>query len=166
MTLVPAVRKAIADIDPALALSGVEPLTETVGNSIRQRRFTMVILLVFAGVTLLLALVGIHSVLSYSTSLRTREIGIRTAFGAAPGQIGRLVMGEGLILGSVGIGLGLAGAVLGSRLLAGLLFGIPPLDPVTFCGVPLALLGAAALATWLPARRATRVDPVRALGVD
>jgi putative ABC transport system permease protein len=164
--LAPAVRRAVREIDPSLALFGVEPLSETLGNSLGERRFALLVLLTFAGVTLLLALVGVHGVLSYSMSLRTQEIGIRTAFGAAPGQVASLVLGEGLRLAMLGIVLGLLAAALGSRLLQGLLYGVPSLDPWTFAVTAGTLLGAALLATWLPARKATRIDPIRALHAE
>jgi ABC-type antimicrobial peptide transport system permease subunit len=152
--------------DPGLAVYGVEPLDLTLRESQGQRRFAMLVLGVFAGVTFLLALVGIHGVLSYTTSQRTREIGIRMALGATGGGVTGLVMRGGLRLAALGTALGLLGAAAGSRLLGSLLYGIPQLDPATFGVVAFAAVGAALVAIWLPARRAARVPPITCLRAE
>ncbi|MBX6365223.1 MAG: ABC transporter permease, partial [Gemmatimonadetes bacterium] len=160
------VRGAIHAVDPGLAVYGVEPLEATFLASIAQRRFTMLVLGAFAAVALLLALVGVHGVLSYTVSQRQAEMGIRMALGASRRDVVALVLRGGLGLALLGTALGLVGALAGSRVLASLLYGVGPLDPVTFLGVPAAVLAAAALASWLPARRATRVDPIVALRAE
>jgi ABC-type antimicrobial peptide transport system permease subunit len=126
----------------------------------------MLVLSAFAGVTLLLALIGVHGVVSYATSQRTHELGIRAALGATQPRIARLVLKGGVGLAIAGTVAGIGGAVLGSNLLAGLLYGVGRLDLVTFVTVPLLVVLAAVLATWLPARRAARVAPMEALRVE
>jgi len=164
--LVEPLRRAVLAADPGLAVYGAEPLTLTVRESQAQRRFAMLVLGAFAGVTFLLALVGIHGVLSYTTSQRTREIGIRMALGATGAGVTGLVMKGGLRLAATGTALGLIGAALGSRLLSGMLFGIPRLDPATFLVVAVAAIGAALVAIWLPARRAAGVAPISCLRAE
>ena len=161
-----AVRQAIRATDPELAVYGVEPLSETLIESVSERRFAMIVLAAFAAVTLLLALVGIHGVLSYTTAQRTHEIGIRVALGASQGSVSRLVLRSGLLLAVGGIGLGLLGSMAASGLLGALLHGVSALDPVTYVVVPILVLSAAAFAVWIPARRAARVDPMEALRSD
>jgi predicted permease len=164
--LAPAVRRIVRELDPALPLFGVEPLEQTVSSSIGQRRFTMLILGVFAAVALLLAAVGVHGVLSYTVSQRTREIGIRMALGADLRLVRRLVLGQGAVLAGAGLVLGLVGAVAVKGLLSTLLYGIGAGDPATFASVTLALGAVALLATYLPARRATKVNPAEALRAE
>ncbi|HEX7050810.1 MAG TPA: ABC transporter permease [Longimicrobiales bacterium] len=161
--LAPAVRRIVRELDPALAVYGVEPLAETVSRSIGQQRFTMALLAAFAALAIALAVIGVHGVLSYTVSRRTPEIGIRMALGASHGNVVGLVVGEGLRLALVGLALGIAGALAASRLLRSLLFGVTATDPATFAAVAAAILAAGALASWIPARRAARVDPMAAL---
>jgi predicted permease len=156
-------RQAIWSIDRELAVYGMEPLERTLQSSVGQRRFAMLVLVVFAGLTLTLALIGIYGVLSYATEQRTREIGIRAALGAQRGSVAGLVVKQGAVLTAVGIAAGIAGALAGSRLLESLLFGITRLDLLTHVMVPVLVLGAALLAMWVPAWRATRVSPIEAL---
>jgi predicted permease len=158
--LAPALRAAVREVEPGLALYGVEPLVETLSQSIAQRRFTMLVLGAFAAVALLLAVVGVHGVLSYTVAQRNREIGIRMALGADRQNVGRLVVRQGARLALGGLGLGVLGALAVSRVLTTLLFGVAPSDPVTLASVALTLGGVALLASWLPARRAARVDPM------
>jgi putative ABC transport system permease protein len=161
-----AVRGAIREQDPELAVFGVEPLEETLSRSIAERRFMMLLLGLFAAVALVLAAVGIHGVLSFGVARRTREIGLRIALGAHPRQLLRLIIKEGLALAIAGMTLGLAGALALTRLLASLLFGVTPRDPATFVAVALFLAAVAVAASYLPARRATKVDPAVALRTE
>jgi predicted permease len=162
-TLASAVRGAIAEIDPALAIFGMEPLANTLAESIGTERFLMMLLVLFAALALVLAAVGIHGVLSYAVAQRTREIGIRLALGASPRTVIGLVLGHVARLTVCGLGLGLVLAVAFSRSLAGLLFGVGTTDLATYAGVLIMLGAVAMLATWLPLRRAVRVDPTLAL---
>jgi putative ABC transport system permease protein len=165
-TLAGAARAAIREIDPALAVFAVEPLNETVARSVSQRRFTMLVLGIFAALALTLAAVGVHGVLSYGVLQRTREIGIRMALGARPASVLRLIVGQGVLLAAIGVALGVAGAVALTRVLTTLLFGVTPTDSSTLVLVVAVLIGAAVLASYLPARRAMRVDPSVALRVE
>jgi predicted permease len=160
------VRAAVREQDPALAVFALEPFVETVSRSVGERRFTMVVLGLLAAVALALAAIGIHGVLSYAVAQRTREIGIRLALGANPGRVRRQVVVEGLTLAALGALVGLAAAWAMTRGLSSLLFGVAPTDPVTFVAVPVALTLVAVAASYVPARRATRVDPVTALRGD
>jgi predicted permease len=161
--LAPGVRASVAALDPELAVFGVEPLAETLSQSVSERRFVMLVLAVFAALALLLAAAGVHGVLAYSVARRTREIGIRMALGAQPGRILALVVKQGVRLAAVGLALGLGGALLLARALASLLFGVTTTDPGTLVGVLAVIGGTALLASYLPARRAVRVDPIVAL---
>jgi putative ABC transport system permease protein len=156
---VPAIA-AIHDVDRGLAVFGVEPLQLTLSRSIGQRRFTMLLLGLFAGVALLLAAVGIHGVLSCGVSQRSREIGIRMALGARASDVVTAIVREGLGLAAIGLALGLAGAFALTRFLSTQLFGIAPTDPATFAAVAALLAVVALAATLAPARRATLVDPI------
>ena len=164
--LATSVRGIVRELDPALPLFGVEPLARTLAESTGQQRFTMLVLAVFAAVALLLAAIGVHGVLSYSVAQRTREIGIRMALGADRQRIRGMVLGEGVRLGTVGLGLGVAGAVAVSRLLSSLLFGVSPFDPLTIALVTVSLGTVALVASWLPARRASSVEPAVTLGAE
>ena len=128
--------------------------------------FTLIMIGAAAGVALLLGAIGIYGVISYMVSLRTREIGVRMALGARSDQVRRMVVRQGLVLAVIGAGIGLVGAFGLSRLIGSLLFGITPNDPLTFGVVTLGLLGVAAVASWLPAMRAARIDPMEALRAD
>jgi putative ABC transport system permease protein len=160
------VRAIVRDLDPGLPLFGVEPLALTLSHSVGQRRFTMLVLGLFAAVALLLAAVGVHGVLSYTVAQRTREIGIRMALGADRRAVGSLVVSQGVRLTAGGLVAGLAGALALSRVLVSLLYGVGAGDPLTFAGVALVLGAVALFACWLPAWRASRVDPMVALRAD
>lgn len=157
------VREAIRTADRQLAVYGVEPLESTLVASVGQRRFAMLVMAVFGVTTLVLALIGIYGVLSYATAQRTREIGIRAALGASRERVVGLVVRQGATMTLAGLALGVAGAFAGSKLLAGLLFGVGRLDGPTYLMVSVAVLGASLLAMWIPAWRAARIAPVEAL---
>jgi ABC-type antimicrobial peptide transport system permease subunit len=141
----------------------VQTLDEIVSRSVAPRRFNMLLLTIFAGVALLLALVGVYGVLAYSVGRRTAEIGLRVALGATPRSVLALIVGQGMRPILIGIVIGLAGAVAFSRFVASLLFGVKPVDPLTYGTVALLVAFAALLACYVPALRALRVDPVAAL---
>ncbi len=164
--LIASLRGVIREQDPALAVFGLEPFAETVSRSVAERRFTMLVLGLLASVALVLAAIGVHGVLSYTVTQRAREIGIRMALGAQPSGVLRLVVIQGMTLALAGTALGLAAAFVLTRSMGTLLFGVTPTDPVTFIVVPLGLALVALFASYLPARRATRVDPVAALRAD
>jgi len=157
------VRKQVQSVDPELPVFGAQMLNETVSASLSERRFSMEMIGLFALTALLLAGLGIYGVISYMVSERTHEIGIRLALGAQRRNILQMVLRQGLGLAIAGAGVGLVGALIVSHLMAGLLYGVRPTDPVTFAGVALLLIGVAVLACYLPARRAIRVDPLTAL---
>ena len=158
-----AVRSAIHTVDPQLAVYGVEPLSVTLLDSIGQRRFATVLLGAFAAATLLLALIGVHGVLTYTTAQRSRELGIRVALGATRGEVLGLVLRGGVGLAVTGVALGTIGAWAGASYLGTLLFGVTRNDPLTYLVVSVLVVAAAVAATWFPARRAARVQPVEAL---
>ena len=159
-SLAPAVAAVIRGLDPELPLVDAMTLETLLDDSLAQQRLAMVLLSVFAGFALLLAAIGIYSVLSYAVRRRMQEIGIRVALGARPWDVLWLVIGHGLRLTAAGLVLGGAGALALSHLIAGLLFGVAPTDPTTFGAVAALLLAIALLACYLPARRAVRVDPM------
>jgi putative ABC transport system permease protein len=163
IALARAAQEQVWAIDPAQPIASVRTLAELVGRVQANRRFTMMMLGVFAIVALVLAAVGIYGVIAYSTAQRTQEIGIRLALGAARGDVLRMVLSDGLRIGALGSVIGIAAAAASSRLLSSFLFGVSPHDPVTFVAFPAALLVVAALASWIPARRALAVDPMAAL---
>ncbi len=162
-SLTAAVREVVASVDPEQPVYNIRTMAEWTRDSLALRRFGTLLLSAFSGVALLLAAVGIYGMMAYWVGQRTREIGLRAALGARQGDLLRLVMGQGLRLAAVGIGLGLVGALILTRILSTLLFGVGPTDPVTFSGVSLTLLGAMMLACYLPAHRAATVDPMESL---
>jgi ABC-type antimicrobial peptide transport system permease subunit len=137
-----------------------------VGRSVAERRFTMLLLVAFAGVALALAIIGVYGVLAYVVSQRTQEIGVRLAIGASSGDVVALFVREGLQLAAVGLACGVAGALLGVRALTTMLFGVSATDPATFFGVVVCLGLVALAASYLPARRAAAIDPMAALRTD
>jgi len=157
------VRAQVWGLDPTLPVFGAQTLNQTVSASLSQRRFSMEMVALFALTALLLAGLGIYGVISYMVSERTHEIGIRLALGAQKQNIMGMVVRQGLRLAIAGASAGLIGALIVSQLMAGLLFGVRPTDPMTFAGVALLLVGVALLACYVPARRAIRVDPMIAL---
>jgi hypothetical protein len=161
-----AIRAAIQDVDRGQAITSVRPVSEWLARSMSRQRFTMVLFAVFSSVALLLAAIGLYGVISYTVLQRTGEIGIRMALGAQTGDVLGLVLREGGRLVGLGLVVGLAGALLLTRLLASMLFGVSPHDPLTFAVIALLLSVVAALACALPARRATRVDLMTALRTE
>jgi putative ABC transport system permease protein len=158
-----AAEAAVRELDPDLPVYDAQTLDKVVSESLGQPRFYTVLLGAFAGVALLLAAVGVYGVISYGVQRRTREIGIRLALGASSGRIVQMVVGQGLMMAVGGIAIGIAGAFALTRVLRSLLFGISATDPVTFVLVPVILAAVALIASYLPARRAARVDPIQAV---
>ena len=165
-TLAAAIRERVHGVDPTMPIYDVRTMEAAVSESVAQPRFYMMLLSAFAALALLLAAIGIYGVISYSVSQRTRELGIRIALGASQDRVVRLVLGQGMGLTLIGICGGLVGSYWLVHLLAAMLFGIGATDALTFGTVAIVLLGVAALATYLPARRAARVDPVIAMRAD
>ncbi|HTG85709.1 MAG TPA: ABC transporter permease, partial [Pyrinomonadaceae bacterium] len=162
-SLVGSVRQAIRAVDPDQPISDVATMEEVLGREISQRRLGMILLTAFAVLALLLASLGIYGVLAYFVAQHRNEIGVRLALGATPAKILLFVLQKGMRLTLLGVGIGLAASFALTRLMTSLLFGVNPVDPLTFAAVPVLLAVVAFLACWIPARRAARVDPVVAL---
>jgi ABC-type antimicrobial peptide transport system permease subunit len=163
LSLAAAVRDRIRHVDPDVPASAVRTMTERVSASLDQPRLQAVVLGTFAGVALLLAGVGVYGVIAYAARQRTREIGIRMAIGASSRAILALLLGRGFVLVGTGLAAGVLGALALTRVLRTLLFGVSPSDPAVFLGVTAMLGTIAMVAAWVPARRATRLEPVVAL---
>ena len=161
--LLPALRAKMRALDPAIFLYDAGTLEQVVGSSFDNRRAVMLLLTAFAGLALFLSSLGIYGVLAYDVSQRTREIGVRGAIGASRGQIIGLIVKQGLWKTGVGVGIGLIGAFLLSRSMTSLLFGVKPTDPLVYVAVSFVLIAVALLASYLPARRAAKIDPLVAL---
>jgi len=157
------VREQVQAVDPTLPVFGSQTLTQTLSDSLSQRRFSMEMVGLFAFTALLLATLGIYGVISYLVSERTHEIGIRLALGASRSNILRMILRQGFGFAIVGAAVGLACALIVSHLMANLLYGVRPTDPLTFAAVVFIFIGVALLACYLPARRAMKVDPTIAL---
>jgi putative ABC transport system permease protein len=157
------IRAAIASYDPQLALDRVTTLEEVISNTLMRPKFFTTLLGVFAAVSVLLALTGIYGVLSFMVRQRSREIGIRMSLGATPAVILALVLREGALLSAAGVLLGLGASMILTRFLSSQLFGVTPLDVPTYLGVAMSFGLVSALASYVPAKRATRVDPLVAL---
>jgi putative ABC transport system permease protein len=165
-SLARSVRAAVASVDPNVPLFGLQSMEERFAESLAQPRFLLTLIGLFAGVALLLATIGLYGVIAYGVTERTREIGIRLALGARERDVMRMIVRGGGALAAVGIALGLAAAFAGGRLLSAQLHGVQPIDPLTMAGAVLVLLPVALLASWIPARRATRVDPAITLRAE
>jgi putative ABC transport system permease protein len=163
MTLLPAIRTQVRAMDSELPVYKARRMEEYVAASVAQRRFTSLLCTIFAGAGLLLAVVGLFGVMSYSVAQRTHEIGVRVAVGAEKADILRLILQEGMAITLAGVGIGLIGALALSGVVKSQLFGVKATDPLTFVGVVATLAIVALLACYIPARRATRVDPMVAL---
>jgi putative ABC transport system permease protein len=162
-SLIEPLKRVVQEVDPTIPVSGAEPLSVTVAQSNGPARFYAMLVTGFAALALVLAAVGVFGVMSYTVSQRTAEIGVRVALGADERQIFRLVVGESLTLAAIGLSLGAAGALAVARALRTLLFGVGLGDPATFAGMALLLMSVAFLASYMPARRAMRVEPMSAL---
>jgi putative ABC transport system permease protein len=162
-SMLPTVRQKVHELDPSLPVSSVRTMEEWVSTNAAQPRLNAILLGVFGCVAMLIAAIGIYGVLAYSVNERTREIGLRMALGAPRGQVLRLIVREGMTVGVLGIGVGLAGALALSRVLASLVFDVPVRDPLTYIVVAIALAVVALMACVIPARKASRVDPMVAL---
>jgi len=158
-----AVRREILKLDPEQPISNVRTMEKVLSDSLMLRRVSMLLLTVFASLALTLASVGIYGLTAYSVSRRTHEIGLRVALGASQSQILRLVVGRGLVTSLIGAGVGLAAAFELTRGLSGMLYGVTATDPLVFAGVPLLLIAVSVLASYVPARKATHIDPLVAL---
>ncbi len=165
-SLTSAIRQTLHDVDPLLPVSPLEPLAARAGSAVALPRLYATLVGLFAAAALLLAALGVYGVMAYAVAQRQREIGVRLALGAEPAGIRRMVLGESGRLALVGLGVGLAGAVLGGQLIGKLLFGVSRYDVPTLIAVPAVLGLVTVIASWLPARRAMRLDPVRAIRAE
>jgi putative ABC transport system permease protein len=161
-SIISSARKIVHSLDPDVP-PNFGTFNQVLSNSLKARRFNLTLVSVFAGTALLLAIAGLYGVMAYAVTQRTGEFGVRTALGATPGNILRLVLGQGIVTSLIGVAIGLAGALVLSRTLQSLLFGLTPTDPLTFVAVALMLILVALLASYVPARRAAKVDPMIAL---
>jgi putative ABC transport system permease protein len=162
-SIVESARSTIASIDKTLPLSNVKTMERIISDSVAPFRFNMFLLVLFAIVAMILTTVGVYGVMNYSVAQRTQEIGIRMALGAQPNEVRALILKQGLVLSSIGLAIGLAGGFAMTRLMSSLLYGVSATDPATFAVVALFLAGVALLACYIPAHKATRVDPGVAL---
>jgi predicted permease len=165
-SLAPSLRAAVAAVDRNVPVSHIRALRELVSASAARPRFTMTLLGVFATVALLLGAVGIYGVIACAVAQRTREMGVRMALGANGSDVLTMVLRKGATLAAVGAAIGLLGALAGSRLLAGMLYGVTPSDPAVLVAVPVLLVGVALVASFVPAWRAAHVDPLSAMRVE
>jgi putative ABC transport system permease protein len=165
-SLASATREVVRQIDPLLATYSMMPLTQVVNESVAPRRFSMLLIVLFAGIALFLAAVGLYGVVAYSVQQRTREIGLRMAIGASPGDVLKLIVGGAMKLALAGVLLGLAGAAALARLASTLLFEVAPSDPASYLATSAVLFAVAMVACYAPTRRAMRVEPTTALQAE
>ena len=163
LTILPAVQEAVWSVNKSVPLGNPRTMNDIIARTLLQKKFTMLLLTIFAGAALLLAAIGLYGVISYSVAQRTRELGIRIALGAQRRDVLRLVLRQGMTLVAMGVAFGLAASIGLTRLMATLLYGVSATDPITFVILSSALLSVAFVACWLPARRASGVDPIIAL---
>lgn len=161
--LISGARNAVKQIDPDQPIYSPRTMDEIRAESVAGERLNLTLLSIFAGIALVLAIVGIYGVMSYSVTQRTHEIGIRMAIGARPGDVFKMILGHGMKLALIGVGIGLFGAFALTRFMATMLFGVAPTDATTFTGISLLLIAVALLACYLPGRRATKVEPTISL---
>lgn len=157
------IKAEIYQLDALQPVFQVSTMRELVSDSVATRRFSMLLLALFAGLATVLAAIGVHALVSYTVTQRTREIGIRVALGAARGDVVRMVVRHGLLLAAVGVAIGVVVALGVTRLLGSLLFEVEANDPLTLSAVAASFIAIALTASWLPARHAARVDPMEAL---
>jgi putative ABC transport system permease protein len=162
----PLMRKAVREVNPSATITDVRTMGDVVAESLSRQRFQMTFIGTFAVLALVLATVGLYGVVALIVGQRRREIGVRLALGASPRTVVRMLLGEGARVTAVGVVLGLGGAFALTRVLQSLLYGISSTDPVTFAGTAMFVAGVAMAATWMPARRAARVDPRTALAAE
>ena len=160
------VRQTVRELDASLPAYSMNPLAAIVSDSVAQRRFSMLLLALFALVAVFLAAVGLYGVVAYTVSQRTREIGLRMAIGAQPGNVLRLILGHGMKLAVAGVAIGVASAIALGHLVQTMLFEVEPSNPLSYAATAVALLVIATLACYVPARRAMRVDPIIALQAE
>jgi putative ABC transport system permease protein len=161
--LASAVRREILKLDPEQPVSSVRTMETVLSDSLMLRRVSMLMLAVFAALALTLAAVGIYGLTAYSVSRRTHEIGLRVALGASQVEVLRLIVVRGLVISVIGAAIGVAAALQLTRALSGMLYGVTATDPLVFAGVPLLLIAVSAFASYVPARKAMRIDPLVAL---
>jgi ABC-type antimicrobial peptide transport system permease subunit len=166
LTILPAVQEAVWSVNKSVPLGNPRSMNEIIARTLLQKKFTMLLLTIFAGTALLLATIGLYGVISYSVAQRTRELGIRIALGAQRSDVVRLILRQGMSLVAAGIVFGIAASIGLTRLMATLLYGVSATDPLTFLALSTALLSVAFVACWLPARRASTVDPIVALHAE
>jgi putative ABC transport system permease protein len=166
LTLLPAVQQAVWQVNKSVPLGNPRSMNDMIARTLLQKKFTMLLLSIFAGAALLLAAIGLYGVISYSVAQRTRELGIRIALGAQKSDVLRLILRQGMALVAAGIVFGVAASIGLTRLMATLLYGVSATDPLTFFALSIALLFVAFIACWLPARRASGVDPIVALRAE
>jgi putative ABC transport system permease protein len=162
-SLASALRATVWGLDRELAIAQIRTMDQVISESTAPRRFNLILLVAFAALAVALAAIGIYGVISYSVAQRTHEIGIRMALGAQRGDVLRQVVGQGMLLMGAGVIIGIVGALALTRFLTSLLYEVKPTDPVTFAAVSMLVAGVALLASYFPARRATKVDPMVAL---
>ena len=166
LSLTPSLRQAVADVDRTVPVSAIKTMDNIVSESVTQPRFNLFLLGLFSGIALLLSAAGIYGVTAYSVTQRTKELGIRIALGATVRDVLKMVLGQGMAVIAIGLAIGLAAAFALMRLMRSLLFGVGENDPLTFAAITLVLLLVALLACYIPARRASKVDPLIALRAE
>jgi putative ABC transport system permease protein len=166
LAAVPAIRAQVRSLDAEQPVFEIASMDQLLSSMVAQRRFSMTLLVTFAALALVLGVVGVYGVTSYLVAQRTREVGVRLALGAQPAQVVGMVVRQGMVVAAIGLGVGLAGALVAGRLMTGLLYGVSPYDAATLAAVAAVIALATLVANWLPALRAAHVDPLTALRSD